>query len=87
MKRSNFTFCVGREHKTTIFFSFSLTLIQFFRINLQKNSPKFVRIRQSGINAVKFEAARIHFLSDFFVSVAVVVAPSEVPESGTLSEF
>ena len=32
------------------------------------------RIELKGINAMKFEAARIHFLSDVFVIVAVVVA-------------
>ena len=44
---------------------------------------RICRIEQSGINAIKFEAARIHFLSDFFVAVAVVVSLAEVPESGT----
>ena len=37
----NFTFCRGPEHQATIFFSFSSTSIQSFRI---------------GINAIKFEA-------------------------------
>ena len=37
VKVSNFTFCQGREHKTTTFFFFSWTLIQSFRIQLQKN--------------------------------------------------
>ena len=31
-------------------------------------------IKRDGIIAMKFEAARIHFLSDVFVPVAVVVA-------------
>ena len=31
-------------------------------------------IRRDGISAIKFEAARIDFLSDVFVAVAVVVA-------------
>ena len=38
---------------------------------------KFVniwRIERVGISAITFEVARIHFLSDFFVAVAVVVA-------------
>ena len=51
--------------------NFSWTLIQYFRIQLQLqiNLP----IRRDGISAIKFEAARIHFLSDVFVAVAVVV--------------
>ena len=32
------------------------------------------RIERNGISAIKFEAARLHFLSDVFVAVAVVVA-------------
>ena len=33
--------------------------------------PTIERIERDGINATKFEAARIHFLSDVFVAVAV----------------
>ena len=40
MKVPNFTFCRGREHKTTFFF-FSWTLIQSFRIQFQKHLPTF----------------------------------------------
>ena len=36
VKVPNFTFCRGREQKTTTFFFFSWTLIQSFRIQLQK---------------------------------------------------
>ena len=36
-----FTFCRGLEHKTTIFLCFSWTLIQSFRIQLQRNLPTF----------------------------------------------
>jgi len=57
------TFCRGREHKTTIFFFFFFVLIQSFRIQLQRNL----------LRAIKFEAARLHLLSDVFVAVAVVV--------------
>ena len=31
------------------------------------------RIKRDGINVIEFEAARIHFLSDVVVAVAVVV--------------
>ena len=37
----NFTFCRGHEHRTTTFLFFSWTLIQSFRIQLQKNLPTF----------------------------------------------
>ena len=62
-------FCWGREDKTITFFFFSWTLIQSFRIQLWKKLPAF-----DDLNEMEFEAARIHFLSDVFVAVAVVVA-------------
>ena len=37
----NFTFCGGREHKTMTFFFFSRTLIQSFRIQLQRKLLTF----------------------------------------------
>ena len=39
VKLPNFTFCREREHKTTTSFFFFWTLIQSFKIDLQKNSP------------------------------------------------
>ena len=56
------------EQKTTTFFFFFWTLMQFFRFQLQ------TRTKRDGISAIKFEAAQIHFLSDVFVAVGVVVA-------------
>ena len=47
--------------------------IQSFRIQLQKIANIW-RIKRDGISAIKFEAARLHFLSDVFVAVAIVVA-------------
>ena len=41
VKRPNFTFCRGREQKTTTFFFFYWTLMQSFRIQLQKKLPTF----------------------------------------------
>ena len=44
---------------------------------LEFNSKKVAniwRIKRDGISAIKFEAAQIHFLSNVFVAVAVVVA-------------
>jgi len=63
-----------REHKATIFFLFSWTSIQSFRIQLQKKICHCFRIVWDWIKAIKFEAVRILFLSDVFVAVAVVVA-------------
>ena len=41
-----FTFCGGREHKTTIFFFFFWNSIHSFRIQLQKNSPLFAGLNE-----------------------------------------
>ena len=72
-KMPNFTFFAGREHKTTTYFFFSWTSIA-----LQNSTPETIaniwRIERDGINAIKFEAARMHFLRDVFAAVAVVVA-------------
>ena len=71
----NYPFCRGRKHQKTTFFFFSWTLILSFRIQLQKLAlANSWRIKGDGISAIKFEAARTHFLSDVFVVVAVVVA-------------
>ena len=43
----------------------------------QIKSKKFTniwKIKRDGISTIKFEAARLHFLSDVFVAVVVVVA-------------
>ena len=54
-------------------FFFSWTLIQSFRIQPPQTFANICGIKRDGISAIKFEAARIHFLSDVFVVVAVVV--------------
>ena len=45
---------------------------------LKNSTPKTIaniwRIKRDGISVIKFEAVRIHFLSDVFVAVAVAVA-------------
>ena len=56
VKMPKFTFCRGREYKTT-FFLFSWTLIQSFRIQLQKPFANIWRSKRDGISAIKFEAA------------------------------
>ena len=58
VKIPNFTFSRGREHKTTTSFFFSWTMIQSFRIQLQKNKPKknadIWWTERDGISAIKF---------------------------------
>ena len=73
LKMPNFKFCGEREHKKTTFVFFPWTSIQSFRIQLQKKLPIFDGIERDGISPIKSEAARIHFLSDVFVAVAVFV--------------
>ena len=46
-KVPDFTFCRGRERKTTIFLFFSWTLIQSFRIQLQKKLPTFGELNKN----------------------------------------
>ena len=60
-KMPDFMFCGECEHKTTFFF-FLLNSIQSFIIQRNRTS------------AIKFEVAQLHFLSDIFVAIAVVVA-------------
>ena len=54
-----------------------LLLLNFDTIVYNPTPDKFAniwRIERDGINAMKFEPARTHFLTDVFVAVAVVVA-------------
>ena len=74
VKIPNFTFCGGRKHKTTTFFFFSRTLIQSLRIQLRKKIANIWRTERDGISAIKLEGALLHFLSDVFLAVVVVVA-------------
>ena len=71
---ANFTFWRGRELKTTTFFFFSWTSIQSFYNSAPENIANIWRIEPHGISAIKFEAARLHFLSDVFVADAIVAA-------------
>ena len=48
--------------------------MQSFSIQVPQKIANNWRIKRDGISAIKFEAAQIHFLSDVFVAVAVVVA-------------
>ena len=46
VKVPKFAFCQGQEHKTTTVFFFSWTLIQSFRIQLQKQLPTFDEVNE-----------------------------------------
>ena len=48
--------------------------MQSFRIQIQKKIANIWRIEQDGISAIKFAAARLHFLRDISLTVAVVAA-------------
>ena len=75
VKVPEFTFCRGREHKTTTFFSFpELWYSPLEFLSTPKTFANIWRSKRDGISTIKFEAVRIHFLSDVFVTVAVVVA-------------
>ena len=56
---------------------FSFSFPELWYNPLEFNSKKFAniwRIKRDGMSAIKFEAARIHFLRDLFVAVAVAWA-------------
>ena len=74
VKLLNFTFCGGGERTTMTFFFFSCTSTQSLRIQVHKKIANIWRIERNGISAIKFKAARLHFLSDVFAAAAVVVA-------------
>ena len=46
VKMYNFKFCGELKHKTTTLLFFSLTLLQSFRIQLQKNLPTFDELNE-----------------------------------------
>ena len=83
----NYTFWGGRELKTTTFFIFSWTSIESFRIQLQKKKYNIWWIERDRIGAKTFEAARLHFLSDVFVAVAVVVVWAPYASLSSTSQF
>ena len=65
VKVPNFTFCGGRERRQQrLSFSFPELWYSLFEFKSRKNCQ----------NLIKVEVARIHFLSDVFVAVAVVGA-------------
>ena len=68
---SRFNEDVNRRQQLS--FSFPELWYSLLRIQLIKIANIW-RIKRDGISVIKFEATRIHFLSDVFVAVAVVVA-------------
>ena len=64
----NFTFYVGRENKTTIFFFSFVNLETVLENSTPKKFANIWRIKRVGIGAMKFETARIHFLGDDFAT-------------------
>ena len=87
VKLLNFTFCGGGEHTTMTFFFFSWTSIQSLRIQVHRKIANIWRIERNGISAIKFEAARLHFLSDVFAAAAVVVAKVPIKRSLISTDF
>ena len=74
-KPPNATFCWGRGHTTT-HFPFSIwTWINPLRIQLHWRKVAYIWIvERLQIDAIKFERTQIHFFSDVFTAVVVVVA-------------
>ena len=71
VKVPNFTFCRGREQKNDFLFLFLFDTV-FYNSTPEKFGSIW-RIQRVGISAIKFEVARIHFLSGVFIAVAVAV--------------
>ena len=74
-----FTFCGGREH-TVLFLNFDTVYTVFQKSTPDKKIANSWRIKGDRISAIKFQAARLHFLSEVFVAVAVDVASSLISQ-------
>ena len=74
-KPSNAAFCGGRGNTTTNF-PFSIwTWTKSLRIQLQETEVAYIWIiERFQIDVIKFERTQIHFFSDVFTAVVVVVA-------------
>ena len=59
------------EHTVTFFFFF-LNFDTVFENSTPENFANILRTERDGINAIEFETARIHFISDVFVAIAVI---------------
>ena len=70
VKVPNFTFCRGRERRQRLSLFLFLNFDTVFKNSTPENFANIWRIeRVRIISAIKFELARIHFLSDVFVDV------------------
>ena len=67
---------------------FSFSFLELWYSPSELNSQKIANIWQTerdGISAIKFEAARIHFLSDVFVALPSLLF--ELPSDGKINRF
>ena len=69
----DFTYIEENVNTATLFF-FPWTSLRSFRIQLQKKIARIWPMERDRVSAMKFEAARLHFISDVFVAVVDVVA-------------
>ena len=65
---------VNENGKKTVGLDFQNNRYSLLEFISRKKMPKIWRIERDGISAIKFETARLHLLSDVFVTVAVFVA-------------
>lgn len=70
VKPPNATFYGGREHTATNFPLSFLTWIKSLRIQLYET---FDKLNGMDIDSMKIERTQIHFFSDLFIDVVVVV--------------
>ena len=64
-------FCEESEQKVTFFFFF-LNFDTVFENSTPENFANIFRTELDGISAIEFETARIHFIRDVFVTIAVI---------------
>lgn len=76
VKPPNATFYGGREHTATTFPLSFLTWIKSLRIQLYEKSLTFDKLNGMEIDSMKIERTQIHFFSDLFIDVVVVVVVS-----------
>ena len=70
---------VDNVNSRRLYFSFPELCFLSFKIQRQKKIANIWRTERDGISAIKFEAVRLHFLSDVFVAVAVAVVVAWAP--------
>ena len=74
VKFPNFTFAEDGNKRQQLSFSFPELCCSPLEFNSKKNLPTFDELKLDGISEIKFGPAQIHFLSDVFVALAVVIA-------------